>query len=390
MKYMRIQLGILSVLSLCLFVGATQAHAAVFSAHVSKTQVEVGATTTVSIGVNTSEAVNAVSGTLNIPDGFSIQSISYSPSIVDIWTTKPSRSGQEISFEGIILNPGYTGSFGSLFSFVLRGKSESTAPITYERASLLANDGKATNITGSLSNISIAVVPKSAPAPTTPTPTPVQKVQPAASHVPEPTPSGSTALLEPYLTSPLPEAVSTADSLVLYGMAPNADSVIVTDTEHQYSFIEALFSLRARTQIVRTTVVSVQKDKTFSYTPDLPLVAGFHEITLQSTDVSGAHSTQVVLPQIHIQRQRSVAIVLTTLVALTALMLLALILAGLLFALRFLRSQFIGFCAGMVLHVQARVAERQDEKKLARNRIAKMPRLSKKLRGRLLDAIDEE
>jgi hypothetical protein len=78
----------------------------------------VGDSFSVSVLVSSSDqAVNAVSGSLIFPaDKLQVVSISKTGSVVNFWVQEPaySNSAGTLDFEGVILNPGFTG-VGGLF-----------------------------------------------------------------------------------------------------------------------------------------------------------------------------------------------------------------------------------------------------------------------------------
>ena len=68
-----------------------------------------------------SQAMNAVSGNISVDaSGASVTSVSKTSSIVNFWASEPTFSGSTVSFEGVVLSPGYTGSAGKVISFTVR------------------------------------------------------------------------------------------------------------------------------------------------------------------------------------------------------------------------------------------------------------------------------
>src|SRR3989344_8514414 len=71
--------------------------------------------TTFSVGVYVSsadQAMNAASGVISFPaDKLAVESLSKSGSIFSLWVQEPSfsNSAGAVNFEGIVLNPGFTG-----------------------------------------------------------------------------------------------------------------------------------------------------------------------------------------------------------------------------------------------------------------------------------------
>ncbi len=114
----------------------------------------VGATFSVSIYVlSADQAMNAASGIVSFPtDKLEVTSLSKTGSIFTLWVQEPSFSnlGGTINFEGIVLNPGFTGSVGKIISINFRVKATGQVPLTFSSGSALANDGKGTNILANL------------------------------------------------------------------------------------------------------------------------------------------------------------------------------------------------------------------------------------------------
>lgn len=98
---------------------------------------------------NNSQAINAVSGVLSYPvEMLQVQSLSKSGSIIKLWAEEPAFSNSEgsVKFDGVILNPGFSGSKGKILSITFLVKKAGNAPISFSSGSVLANDGEATNI----------------------------------------------------------------------------------------------------------------------------------------------------------------------------------------------------------------------------------------------------
>ncbi|MDD5749954.1 MAG: hypothetical protein PHO91_04255 [Patescibacteria group bacterium] len=114
------------------------------------------------------KAINAVSGALRFPsDKLEVVSLSKNNSAVSLWVQEPSFSNSQgtINFEGIVLNPGYTGSAGRVLTVSFRTKANGSAPLTFSSGSVLANDGQGTNVLTGLGSASFAIeVPVTGPA----------------------------------------------------------------------------------------------------------------------------------------------------------------------------------------------------------------------------------
>jgi hypothetical protein len=134
----------------------------------------VGTTFSVNIYVSSvDQAMNAASGVISFPsDKLEVISLSKTGSIFTLWVQEPSfsNSAGTINFEGIVLNPGFTGSNGKVITITFRTKAAGNAPLTFSSGSALANDGKGTNILTGMgdANFSIGTIQPGAPEIVTP------------------------------------------------------------------------------------------------------------------------------------------------------------------------------------------------------------------------------
>lgn len=141
--------------ALCFFVAPQCSSAASLLVSPNSGNYNVGDSFSVSIYTTSAEqALNALSGRINYPsDKISVTSVSKASSIVNFWTIDPGEYSSEpgvVRFEGIVLNPGYKGSRGTIFTITFKVKAQGTAPVNFLSASVLANDGKGTNILASV------------------------------------------------------------------------------------------------------------------------------------------------------------------------------------------------------------------------------------------------
>jgi hypothetical protein len=116
----------------------------------------VGGTLSVNVYVSSiDQAMNAASGVISFPqDKLEVASLSKSGSIFSLWVQEPtfSNSAGTVNFEGIVLNPGFTGASGKVITINFRAKAAGAALLNFSSGSVLANDGKGTNILTSLGN----------------------------------------------------------------------------------------------------------------------------------------------------------------------------------------------------------------------------------------------
>lgn len=130
----------------------------------------VGSTFTIGVFAGSgSTAINAVSGVVSFPrEALEVVSVSKNQSIVSLWVQEPtfSNTAGTVNFEGIILNPGFSGTSGRIVNVTFRVKVAGTADLSFSVGSILANDGSGTEILSSkevarYQNEETSVVPNS-------------------------------------------------------------------------------------------------------------------------------------------------------------------------------------------------------------------------------------
>jgi hypothetical protein len=119
------------------------------------------------------QAMNAASGAVSFPrDKLEVISLSKSTSIFSLWVQEPDFSNTlgTINFEGIMLNPGFTGTSGKILGITLKVKTAGISAITFSSGSVLANDGKGTEILTNLkgADFSLGVAESALPKTTAP------------------------------------------------------------------------------------------------------------------------------------------------------------------------------------------------------------------------------
>lgn len=177
---------------------ATQARAATIYLSPSFGSGSVGKTFSISVYVSsTDQAINAASGVVSFSnDKIEIVSVSKSGSIFNLWVAEPSfsQSAGTFSFEGIVLNPGYTGTGGKIISANFKVKAAGTAKLSFASGAVLANDGEGTNILSGFGSTSFNLVDGNAPKVTTPIELKVETPKPIISEPKgeTPTPAGAT------------------------------------------------------------------------------------------------------------------------------------------------------------------------------------------------------
>lgn len=134
-----------------LVVAFSPAHAAYLHMPSAGKTVEQGDVFSVDFFITSPEqAMNALSAVATFPvDTVQFDSFEKDGSLIDLWTTGPradTRSGT-IVFEGVILNPGFTGSGGRVFTVNFRALKTGVASFELTTQTVLANDGRGTEIT---------------------------------------------------------------------------------------------------------------------------------------------------------------------------------------------------------------------------------------------------
>lgn len=106
------------------------------------------------------EPINAISGELAYnPDKLEIITTSKVGSIFNLWLEEPVFSNQDgtIKFQGGVPNPGFIGNGGTVLNIIFKAKTPGVASVTWQKAEVLAHDGKGTNILTSLENSNFTI-----------------------------------------------------------------------------------------------------------------------------------------------------------------------------------------------------------------------------------------
>jgi hypothetical protein len=120
----------------------------------SSSSYAIGSTFSVSIYVSSvDQAMNAAASVISFPqDKLEVVSLSKSDTILNLWVQEPtfSNNAGTVIFEGIVSNPGFIGSAGKIITINFKGKATGSVLLTFSSGSVLANDGKGTNILSNL------------------------------------------------------------------------------------------------------------------------------------------------------------------------------------------------------------------------------------------------
>jgi hypothetical protein len=136
------------------------ASAAVMQVSPSTGVYQAGATFSVDVQIRTNgDPVNAAEGTLTFnPNQLSVVSINRNSSIFNLWTAEPafSNAAGTVTFSGGVPS-GYTGSVGRVVTVTFRTKGAGASQVSFSNGSVLANDGRGTNILTSMNGGSYTV-----------------------------------------------------------------------------------------------------------------------------------------------------------------------------------------------------------------------------------------
>ncbi|MBI4158060.1 MAG: hypothetical protein HY505_00330 [Candidatus Yanofskybacteria bacterium] len=133
------------------------------SLYVSPLQEDPRAGTNFTLTIKTdslAEPINAINGRLTFnPDKLEIINVSKVGSIFNIWLEEPNFTNLEgkLSFQGGVPRPGFIGNGGTVLHIIFRAKAPGIASIVWEKAEVLAHDGKGTNVLTNLQNFNFAI-----------------------------------------------------------------------------------------------------------------------------------------------------------------------------------------------------------------------------------------
>jgi hypothetical protein len=181
---------------------------------------QANSTFSAQVVVNTQgQAINAADATLSFnPSQLAVVSVNRTGSIFNLWVTEPtfSNSAGTISFSGG-LPSGYTGSAGAVMNVTFRAIGSGPARVNFSSGSVLANDGRGTNVLTTMNGGNYTILAASvAPEPEVveyvpPANTPPQPVITSATH---PDPDGWWQSTTAELTWKLPPDITAVRTLL--------------------------------------------------------------------------------------------------------------------------------------------------------------------------------
>jgi len=135
----------------------------------SSGQYNIGEEFSLNINVSSPDQyINAASGVISFPaDKLEVTSISKDSSIFTFWVQEPNFSNTlgNVNFEGVSLNLGFTGLSGKMIALKFKVKAAGIANVDLSSGTLLANDGKGSNILTSLGSAKFTLGNKISPDP---------------------------------------------------------------------------------------------------------------------------------------------------------------------------------------------------------------------------------
>lgn len=139
---------ILLFLLLVLFFNTNRVFSATIDFSPSSSVYRVGDLIKIKVNISSDQPVNAVSGKVFFSDEvISFVSLSKSSSILNLWPRGSSlmKHNNYIFFEGVILS-GFVGHNGNIATLVFKAKKTGETMLKFSDVSILANDGKGTNV----------------------------------------------------------------------------------------------------------------------------------------------------------------------------------------------------------------------------------------------------
>lgn len=178
------------------FFGYKDTDAASLRINSSSATLTAGNIMTFTVLVNSEGAVvnNAEAKIIFPKDMLEIISISKGGSAFTLWVEEPSFSNSAgiITFNGGVPTPGFTGTSGTVISFVARAKKSGQAELIFSDAAVRANDGFGTDVLSSKQGKSISIISNEEP----------EKVEPLPKPTETPTPTQNTIATGLQLSSP--------------------------------------------------------------------------------------------------------------------------------------------------------------------------------------------
>ncbi len=267
--------------------GAVASETFIFDAPQKPLSVGESFTVTVSVG-STSQAMNAASGTVQVSGGTTITSVTKQNSVINFWTTEPQIVGNQVRFEGVVLNPGYQGQNGKLFTLTLIPRKEGAITLSFIDGAILANDGLGSNIIDSLASKVIRVAASSIKVDTIPN-KPIAIVSPV---------KNGKALALPVITEYSQSVDSIAAAYIKGKGEPNAlTKLSFKDTSLKSLGEQFIIALQTKKNKPTEALIKNNASGEFQYLSPNNLVAGAYNVTPYLVD----EDTQIQKPGFGVQ-----------------------------------------------------------------------------------------
>lgn len=232
-------------------------------------QVEEGDRLSIDVRVGAKdEPINAVSGAIVFPsDLVKVVAINKEKSLVNFWTVEPKLLKDKISFEGVILNPGFSGEGGFLFKVTFEAKNAGIVNLQLSEGALLANDGLGTNVLADLGSANFKIVRAQ----------PVIPLKPVA-ETPQGIPDRKLAL--PVIVE-YPPSINTKDTFTLRGKGEPGFLTRIVFKDLSSKSLGERFIERLQTKKKKLDEALVKNDEngSFEYISPNNLLAGVYNAT---------------------------------------------------------------------------------------------------------------
>ncbi len=224
------------------------------------------------VDVNTGDdTINASSAQISFDNThLEVVSVGYSQSIFSLWTEKPSFSnpGGFIKFSGGLPNPGYTGAKGDVLRITFRTKASGQTPLTFVSGSVLANDGKGSNIADALKGALFTISP---PSPSI-TPFPSKTIESDTGLVDS---QAVTSIPVPIITQ-WPKQIVSGETITIEGLGHPLDKIVLI--------------VQKDSELSDTGYTYPAPDGKFIYTYPKPLRKGIYQIWARNVTGTGVES----------------------------------------------------------------------------------------------------
>jgi len=220
----------------------------------------------------TEESINAISGVVTFSENLLTPiSVSKDASIINLWTGEPKITRGKISFEGVILNPGFNGSNGLVLKIIFEAKNTGVALFNFSEGAILANDGLGSNVLARLESASLRInAPILNP-----------NIPPKTQVVVDQTISLNKKVAKlPVILESSPNILSS-DQLYLKGKGePNTlTKIVFKDVSVKSLGEELLTRLQSKKTKLDSILVKNDNDGNFQYTSTSNLIAGVYNAT---------------------------------------------------------------------------------------------------------------